>query len=142
MKLKHLTMAVFLAAASTTTAIAGSFEDCVSSVAIEGSFMAGRIFKGKTFIPKANQQEQLKKVARTLAKEGLTISVLDKELGIVTASFKKNSIGNSTPQTTTFSMTFDQKKDGVDASATLSTPGGITTNEESNKKDLCTLLVN
>lgn len=125
----------------TTNAISGPLEDCISSVTTEGSFMAGRIFKGKAFIPNGNQQIHMKKVARTLAKEGLTINSLDKDMGIVVASYQKRAIGGSAPVTTTFSMTFDQEKNGLNASATLSTPGGITTNEANNKKDMCTLLV-
>jgi hypothetical protein len=42
---------------------------------------------------------------------------------------------------TTLSMTFEPKDNGVDGTATLSTPGGITvSSEEGNKKDLCGLL--
>ena len=131
---------VTLSLVSTQT-LSSPLEDCLGSVSIEGSFFAGRIFKGKAFIPKGNQQEHLKKVAKTLVQEGLTINTMDKDLGIVTASYSKKAIGGKTPVTTTFSMTFDQRKDGLDASATLSTPGGVTTNEETNKKDMCGLLV-
>lgn len=122
-------------------ALAGPAEDCIGGVVIEGSFLAGRVFKGKAFIPNGNQQEQMKKVAKTLVREGLTINTMDKDLGIVTASFSKKAIGAKAPSTTTVSLTFDQTKDGLEASGTLSTPGGITTNEEGNKKDLCALLL-
>ena len=141
-KIRLAALAFLLCWGTFANAAVDAMEDCVSKVTIEGSFMAGRIFKASTFIPRSTQQDVMKRVAKTVLKEGLTISSIDKDLGILSASFSKRAIGSKSAMATTLSMTFEPKGDGVDGTATLSTPGGITvSSEDGNKKDLCGLLL-
>lgn len=134
-------MGLLTVVASMACAQGNPVDDCVSKTTMEGSFMGGRIFKAQALIPNTTQADLMKKVAKTLLKEGLTIGTLDKDLGLLTASFSKRAVGSDNPMTTTLSMTFETNKTGVDGTATLNTPAGITTNEERNRKELCALLL-
>lgn len=141
-KIKLVALACLLSWGAIANAEIDAIEDCVNKVTIEGGFMAGRIFKASTFIPRSTQQDVMKRVAKTVLKEGLTIGSIDKDLGIISASFSKRAIGSKSTMATTLSMTFEPKGDGVDGTATLSTPGGITvSSEDGNKRDLCGLLL-
>ena len=122
--------------AQTTTV-----DECIGKVKMEGSFLAGRIFKAETFLPNTTQPDVMKRVAKSLLKGGLTISTMDKEMGLITASYSKKAVGGKAPVTTTISVVLEPKNKGVEGSATLSTPAGITTDETATKKDLCDLLL-
>jgi hypothetical protein len=94
-KIKLIALACLLTWGAMAGAEINAMDDCVKKATIEGSFMSARIFRVSTFIPRSTQRDVMKRVAKTVLKEGLTISNIDRELGILSASFSKRAVGTN-----------------------------------------------
>ena len=110
---------------------------CVQNFTYDGSFLAGRTFKTHQFVNKVSKNDAVTKAAKFLAEDGYSITNINKELGIVSAS---QSVSYGQGKTVPLNVTIDPVNAGVNVSISFSISGGLTANASTVQDFFCQII--
>lgn len=111
--------------------------ECAKNFSYDGSFLAGRTFKTHLAIMGVSKEEAVERAAKWLAKDGWSITNVDKDLGIVTAS---QTVSYGEGKTAPLSVAIDSISGGVDVAISFSISGGTTSPVNAVKDGFCDIL--
>jgi len=110
---------------------------CAQNFTYDGSFLAGRTFKTHQFVNKVSKNDAVTRAAKFLAKDGYSITNINKELGIVSAS---QGVSYGQGKTVPLNVTIDPANAGVNVSISFSISGGLTVNASSVQDTFCQII--
>ena len=107
---------------------------CAQNFTYDGSILIGRTFKTNESIAGVSKTVAIERAAKKIAKEGMSITTIDKDMGIVSAS---QTVSYGKGQTAPLTVSIDSVKNGVDVSIAFSISGGETTSVDTAKDFFC-----
>ena len=111
---------------------------CAQNFTYDGSFWVGRTFKTHDFVDGISKSTAVEKAAKELAKQGMAVTNIDKDLGIISAN---QTVSFGEGRTAPLNVTIDSKNKGVDISMTYSISGGLTTPVNTVKDFFCDVVI-
>ncbi len=110
---------------------------CAQNFTYEGSFLVGRTFKTHQFVSKVSNDDAVARAAKFLAKDGYSITNVDKELGIISAS---QDVTYGDGKTVPLNVIIDSADAGVNVSISFAVSGGLSTNASIAQDYFCKII--
>jgi hypothetical protein len=111
--------------------------ECAKNFTYDGNFLLGRTFKTNQFVAGVSKNVAMERSAKKIAKEGMSITSIDKDIGIISAS---QTVSYGAGKTAPLTVSVDSAKSGVDVSISFSISGGTTTPTDTVKDFFCSII--
>jgi hypothetical protein len=112
---------------------------CAKNFVIEGSALSpsGTQYKNTVFVSGVSMKNALDRASKQIALEGMTITTLDREGGLIVAA---NKVVGAKGDTVPLVMTFEQVKDGLKLEMKFRNGFGQLTSDDTVRNGFCSIV--
>jgi hypothetical protein len=122
-----------------TTSTPEDARPCARNVVVEGSSLSlsGTQYKNTMFVPGVSKKNAMDRASKHIALEGMTITTLDREGGLIVAA---NKVISAKVDTVPLVVTFEQVKDGLKLEMKFRNGFGQLTSEDIVRNGFCDIV--
>jgi len=112
---------------------------CARNFVVEGSSLSpsGTQYKNTVFVPGVSMKNAMDRASKQIALEGMTITTLDREGGLIVAA---NKVISAKVDTVPLVVTFEQVKDGLKLEMKFRNGFGQLTSEDTVRNGFCNIV--